>query len=338
MTSGNPLDLPHYAASGAVHPDVVYFPGGFDGYEYWMAYTPYPPESQENPSVLRSHDGIHWTDEGISNPVISQGEPGGWNAGENADPDFLYVADLDKWFMVWAGQDPFGDERIGLAYSSDGTSWTPYDGASINGNADPAILGGDDEGGQAWESTGGISKLQCPTLFYENGNFILYYVEEGAGNNRGRAGFATFTWNNTTNDVENLVRYADNPTLDLPNDAAHGYGIGHIDLSKNPTDNLYYLFGVRASNAGATDLSLLTSPDLINWTDTGSVLTRGSGSAWDSSQIYRSAPVVDQTGSIVTSNGNIRLYYSAYGPRVRRWVLLICRRAVPRRSSRARAM
>ena len=54
-----------------MHPDVIYFPSGMDGYKYWMMYTPYPPQSVENPSIVRSNDDITWTDAGITNPVIS---------------------------------------------------------------------------------------------------------------------------------------------------------------------------------------------------------------------------------------------------------------------------
>ena len=67
-TLGNPLNIPKYDASGVVHPDVMYFPSGKDGYKYWMAYTPYPPQSKENPSIIRSNDGITWTDAGIQIP------------------------------------------------------------------------------------------------------------------------------------------------------------------------------------------------------------------------------------------------------------------------------
>ena len=88
---GNPLLIPDYGASGVVHPDVIYFPEGKDGYKYWMTYTPYPPQPDENPSVVRSNDGITWTGNGISNPVIPEGTPGSWNDLENPDPDFIYV-------------------------------------------------------------------------------------------------------------------------------------------------------------------------------------------------------------------------------------------------------
>jgi hypothetical protein len=259
----NPLNLPLYGAGGAVHPDVIYFPAGKDGYKYWMVYTPYPPQSGENPSILRSNDGITWTDAGITNPVIPQGTAGSWNVGENADPDFLYAADLNKWFMVWAGQNASGSEGIALAYSSDGKTWTQYNGPRINGNANPVIVSGEDANGQSWErNSSGVSLLQCPTLYYKNGVFYLYYVDEGEGNNAGNAGFATFTWNNTTNSIANFSRCTSNPTIAI--------GCGHLNLSWDATAAVYTMHAVKGSS-----LIRMTSPDLVTWSNYVTVLGPG---------------------------------------------------------------
>ena len=65
------------------HPSVVYIPGGWNGYAYWMAETPYPlgPDGDwnglppyrarwENPCIHASHDGIHWETPGdLVNPI-----------------------------------------------------------------------------------------------------------------------------------------------------------------------------------------------------------------------------------------------------------------------------
>jgi len=312
--SGNPLTtIPQYGASGAVHPDVIYFPEGKDGYKYWMVYTPYPPESKENPSIVRSNDGITWTAVGISNPVIPPGSPGSWNDLENPDPDFVYVSDYNKWFMVWDGGNQATDSRkIALAYSSNGKTWTQYDGISVNGNPNPIILSGDDTGGQSWERSGSISKVTTPTLLYENGVFYLFYAEEASGNNRGKVGYATFTWNNYANDVENLARYNGNPIIVLPSDGTFKAGAGHLDISKN--NDVYYMYvdRVRQYTYDPCELALLTSTDKISWKNEGKVLGRGSAGEWDDQHIYRSSPTVDHTGQIVLFDNQIKMYYSAF--------------------------
>ena len=243
--SGNPLaSIPQYDAFGAVHPDVIYFPEGKDGYKYWMVYTPHPPSSEENPCIVRSNDGIIWTDEGISNPIIPPGNAGDWNDLENPDPDFIYVSDYNKWFMVWDGGDEATNSRkIALAYSSDGKTWTQYDGAPVNGNTNPVILSGTDAESKSWErSSEGVSKVTTPTLFYENGIFYLYYAEEASGNNAGKAGFATFSWNDGTNSIVNFKRYPNNPTIVLPGDDIFYAGVGHLDMSKS--NGVYYMYVV----------------------------------------------------------------------------------------------
>ncbi|MFZ4261737.1 hypothetical protein ACFRAE_06825 [Sphingobacterium sp. HJSM2_6] len=60
------------------HPDVLYFPEGFQGYEYWMVFTPYFgkvgqdyfSKRYENPSIVVSHDGLTWDNPpALRNPI-----------------------------------------------------------------------------------------------------------------------------------------------------------------------------------------------------------------------------------------------------------------------------
>ena len=64
--------------AGYTHPKVLYLPGGWNGYEYWMAITPYrgPLTSledmaqYENPHIFCSLDGMTWIEPvGIQNPL-----------------------------------------------------------------------------------------------------------------------------------------------------------------------------------------------------------------------------------------------------------------------------
>ncbi len=63
---------------GYCHPDVQYFPNGFNGYKYWMVFTPYfgtiganPNATRyENPTVVVSNDGLNWiSPKGITSPL-----------------------------------------------------------------------------------------------------------------------------------------------------------------------------------------------------------------------------------------------------------------------------
>ncbi|MCT4327723.1 hypothetical protein [Chryseobacterium indologenes] len=65
------------------HPDVEFFPQGFNGYKYWMVFTPYfgavennqISKRYENPTIVVSNDGINWSSpDGIRVPL--QGAPG----------------------------------------------------------------------------------------------------------------------------------------------------------------------------------------------------------------------------------------------------------------------
>ena len=51
-----------YGDDQAFHPKVLNFEKPWNGYRYWMAYTPYPGADQrkENPHVCVSNDRIHW--------------------------------------------------------------------------------------------------------------------------------------------------------------------------------------------------------------------------------------------------------------------------------------
>lgn len=60
------------------HPDVEYFENGFNGFKYWMAFTPYfgtigssgDAILYENPTIVASNDGLHWDEpRGVINPI-----------------------------------------------------------------------------------------------------------------------------------------------------------------------------------------------------------------------------------------------------------------------------
>ena len=119
------LDVPTYDGSGqGVEPDVLYFPGGWRGWEYWMAFNPYPngDEFYENPSILASHDGTQWVvPEGLVNPVVPFPRQG---KAHNSDPDLFYAPDADQLVLVYREVNG-GRNILKRLTSTDGVSWSP---------------------------------------------------------------------------------------------------------------------------------------------------------------------------------------------------------------------
>ena len=69
----DPLKLASaYGDTQATHPSVLHFDEPWNGYTFWIAYSPYPEadDSKENPHILASNDGVNWVlPSGFSNPL-----------------------------------------------------------------------------------------------------------------------------------------------------------------------------------------------------------------------------------------------------------------------------
>lgn len=131
----------HLQIPGSVHPDVLYFPSGMDGFKFWMVFTP-PPERDsvpwdptvqpnwywERPTLVRSNDGLNWQKTAdYANPLLVPGNGTDWDASWLADPDLVYAPGKgpngESWFLYYNGvnADPsISQSSIGVALSSDG--------------------------------------------------------------------------------------------------------------------------------------------------------------------------------------------------------------------------
>ena len=118
------LDIPTYDGNRNVgHPDVLFTPEGFGGWPYWMAYTPFPPDRRENPSLVVSDDGVRWqTPAGLINPVVPAADAVAAGYGYNSDPNLLLLPDRRTLRLYWryAGG---GREAIVYKESRDGVIW-----------------------------------------------------------------------------------------------------------------------------------------------------------------------------------------------------------------------
>lgn len=105
-----------------IHPKVLYFEDGWNGYEYWMAYTPYPlgKVNAENPCIAVSHDGLSWTiPSGMSNPLALAPEE-----GYNSDTHLVYNPKtnlLECWWREFNSPNEY--DAICRRVSSNGVEW-----------------------------------------------------------------------------------------------------------------------------------------------------------------------------------------------------------------------
>lgn len=108
----------HGLTSGT-HPSVEYFPRKWNGYEYWMAYTPYPGTANENPVIVASNDGYDWvTPSGLTNPISPTPL-----TGYNSDTELVY-APGNKLYCYWRWYTDEGENVLWRMESTNGTTWT----------------------------------------------------------------------------------------------------------------------------------------------------------------------------------------------------------------------
>lgn len=89
------------------HPDVQYFPNGFNGYKFWMIFTPYfgsignvhTSERYENPTIAVSNDGINWSSPyGVATPLQKTPSVGESFPEKKNDPAHGFWSDVDWTF------------------------------------------------------------------------------------------------------------------------------------------------------------------------------------------------------------------------------------------------
>lgn len=296
-TFGNPFNLPHHGGQGHVHPDVIYFNNPKDGYPFWMMYTPYPTDPDENPCVVRAMDGKSWTENGIANPVIPH-NVGPFNAHHQADPDILYIPEYGKFFVAWTVVPTPQVYIIAFTYSEDGKNWRLDVSWGVNPYPNSPVL--------LYETYGVIE----PTMYYADGMFHMFYSTwQGTGNNAHPIAYLTFQWNNDENKPVNLQKRG---VWNPPENQEFYTGMGHPDVFKY--GDYFYLMGPRNLKALTGHQALYcyrTSNFGEPWIEYGVLLEPGT-TGWDSRLIYRSGMLHDGLGNAVVVEGKLWIYYTGY--------------------------
>ena len=189
--ASNPVLAPTAAAwdsSRVTNPSVIYEYGvykmwysGYDGSTWKIGYA-------------TSTDGNTWT-KYASNPVLSPGSTGAWDAKYVKDPWVLKIGNVyHMWFV--GGMTTSGD-HIGHAISTDGTTWT-------RDSANPVFA---PEPTNKWEQY----YVSNPCVLYDSGRFVMYYSATYTALSKHRVGRAY------SDNGASWIRDMANPVLDWGN-------------------------------------------------------------------------------------------------------------------------
>lgn len=117
-----------YGDNQGTHPKVLYFKDGWNGYKYWMVFSPYPfsDDSKENPHIKVSNDLINFTEpEGFENPLYDTPSDYENMVIYNSDPHLVYNSDEDVLECYFRRVDDRKDEVIVYRMTTkDGVHWT----------------------------------------------------------------------------------------------------------------------------------------------------------------------------------------------------------------------
>lgn len=267
------LDLESaYGDNQGTHTKVLYFENGWNGYKYWMTYSPYPKsdDSKENPHIKVSNDKINWTEpEGFKNPL--EDRPSDY---ENmviyySDPHLVYNSDTDTLECYFRRVDDKIDQMILYRMTTkDGVNWTPKE--------------------EILKTKRSVHDYVSPAIIYEDHMYKVWYVNK---NNTVTYEESKDGYNYTNSRVIPL-KYKPSTQKTWHLDVIHteeGYEMITVAFetwNDRMHMNIYYFF----------------SKDNENWT-TGQAILKPSSISWDNGGMYRS--------SLLKIDGTYYLYYSA---------------------------
>ena len=312
-----------HIAGQVTHPDIVKVEDGWNGYKYWMVYTPNVSVTSqyENPYIAASNDGQTWIEpEGIENPI--EPEPISTRF-HNCDADMVYNEEMDAMMAYWNWADDNGNQgaEVRMRVSYDGIHW----GVPVTYDEETGIWTKPENASQrvlkeATVDQDGIDNsfitviaskdrydMLSPTFTYDETRdiFVMWANNTGdVGYNNGQNNFVETRWSkdginwSKPERVQNFLATTTEGEKLAP---------WHQDISYIPELKEYWAFSqcFTGGNPDGSMLYLTTSKDGIHWEQVGTepILSPGEGEAWDSFQIYRS--------TFLYEDGVVKLWYSA---------------------------
>jgi hypothetical protein len=263
------MNVPTYDGSNqSVHPDVVAFDNAWHGARYWLTMTPYPGSDQhlENPSILRSDDGLSvGVPTGLTNPVIRAPRKG---RDYNSDPELLYESPTDRLVLFYRLVEK-RTNTLRVSTSRDGVNWTA--------STDPF-----------WEHA---HNLVSPTIAPRSGAPArMWYVQTGK---KGCQARSTKVVTRVANDAAGRIvdaRWTGPVATDL---SIPGYNIWHIKARWIPSRAEYWMllsaFPVNGNGCRTDDLFFARSADGTHWTTYAQPILRHGDRDWTAGAVYRTS-------------------------------------------------
>lgn len=241
----------------ANHPDMLYFPDGHLGYKYWMACTPYPYSNgkYEEPNLLVSNDGLHFSDPKHELEPLVPPPSDVKEGGHLSDTDIYFENGMFVMHYVYNKRGVRGPSKFYRITSYDGIHWSTPELSFL-----------------ATQTVEGYS----PGYVKDDGVTEMWYVG-GEGN----LDFTQSTDNEHT--WTPVIRCNVNMEPWLP---------WHVDVIK--TDKGYEgLLCARNRLMDTRALFYIFSTDGINFKCSVNPIIFPSKNGWDDDQIYRSTFIKD---------------------------------------------
>lgn len=263
----------------AYHPSVVKFDSEWNGYKYWIAFTPYPraDETKENPVINVSNDMKTWyVPDGLTNP-LDKPDPSDKHH-YNSDTHMLYNPTENRLELFWRyicdDGGKIGTVTIFRSVSYDGVTWEPK----------TVFLFVDDRN---------VYDYVSPAITLQDNVYRMWYV-----------------------DVDKKAYYAEivdgvigEPTLlNIP---FQGKLVPwHLDVIYNSEKAIYEMIVSAYTNRSdrqTMSMFYTTSTDNVNWnTPTEIIKPSDEKNKWDSRGMYRACMLYDR--------GVYYVFFSAHGP------------------------
>jgi hypothetical protein len=282
------LDLPTFeGSSDVVEPDVVHVPGGWRGFDYWMAYNPFPGGNDvyENASIVAGRDGIAWSvPDGLTNPVAP---PPSGEFVHNSDPDLVYVRQLDRMVLFYRAVTHTRNVLFAKS-STDGRHW----------GAARMVL-----------EVPNHSLVSPSIVLPTSRRAKLFYVDAGV---QGCASHVTAVevrrWMGDLHDDEALVGNKWSAGVRTNLNGPPGFLIWHLDVIWVDARKEYWaIFPAypAAADCNATDLFMARSRDAVHWQVLADPVLKRGDVAFGGNTLYRASLEYDGNASL------FRVWFSA---------------------------